>query len=755
MPTEEDARVSRIASLALANAMIFQEALAANNPRVKCLQKALQESDFASALVSEWKHIIDDIDYIPIFKVAYEILSSVTSGPSLDSSLRELAHIALRITLRRAALRHDLMGRIYHLLLSDAKYFGAFYTMVPSATLLLKLSMQPGQWDVNWADVKEVGKLRVADLACGTGTLLKAALEAIVDNYVMSCSERSEPVALPDLYKALVEDVLMGYDVLPFAVHLAATTLALHSPDVPFKKMQLYSLPLGATSPSNVRLGSIDMFLDRKLRIQKDLFGGSVGPERVTAEGDVSESLSLSDLDLCVMNPPFTRSVGGNLLFGASPKKERELMQKELKAILKRRNLKANITAGLGSVFVALGDLKLRKGGYLSLVLPRGLLSGIAWEKTRKLLSSRYDVRFIIVSHEPDCWNFSENTDLSETLVVARKKRGRDQASETTFVNLWRRPRNNIEALTCADLIQSAKPSHLEDDVGISNLAVNGTKFGESIAAPIDEWNKACAFSQTDLNRTAHYLAKGKIYTPGARPSCSIPLARLSEIAVVGPDRRDVYDAFQTVSYPTSYSSLWGYDSEAMQTIELQTNGYLSPLSEGRKGRHLRKVSDVWPLASRLMITERVWLKTYRTLAARVERPSLSNVWWSVKLRDEEREVDVEKILTLWLNSTLGIILFLSLKSDTRGAWVQMKKPTLEAMPMLDTRALDSSQIDRLASFYDSIKDKPLLPFSKANTDTVRQSIDVSLSKTLDLPDLYVLAEQLAREPIVTLKTIA
>ena len=220
------------------------------------------------------------------------------------------------------------------------------------------------------------------------------------------------------------------------------------------------------------------------------------------------------------------------------------------------------------------------------------------------------------------------------------------------------------------------------------------------------------------------------------------------------PDRRDVYDAFQRVPYATAYSCLWGYDSKVMQTIKQQTNGYLSPLAKARTGRPLRKVEDVWPLAGRLMITERVWLKTYRMVAARVDRPSLSNVWWPVKLRDTEREVDSEKVLTLWLNSTLGIILLLSLKSDTRGAWVQVKKPTLEAMPMLDPRALDSSQIEHLASFYDSIKDKPLLPFSKADTDTIRQSIDESLSKALGLPDLHTLAEQLAREPIVTLKTI-
>jgi len=39
------------------------------------------------------------------------------------------------------------------------------------------------------------------------------------------------------------------------------------------------------------------------------------------------------------MNPPFTRSVGGNLLFGSLPKDERARLQKYLSQILKEKNL--------------------------------------------------------------------------------------------------------------------------------------------------------------------------------------------------------------------------------------------------------------------------------------------------------------------------------------------------------------------------------------------------------------------------------
>src|SRR5436309_4816598 len=181
--------------------------------------------------------------------------------------------------------------------------------------------------------------------------------------------------------------------------------------------------------------------------VQRTHIGAKVGATRVTDGGDAIEGLVLPQLDLCVMNPPFTRSVGGNLLFGSKPEAERAVMQRDLRRVMALHNVQANVTAGLGSVFSALGDRVLKPGGQLALVLPRAVLAGVAWTPTRELLARHYHVRAIVVSHEPGGWNFSENTDLSECLLVARRLADGEQASDTKVVNLWRRPRNSIEAL--------------------------------------------------------------------------------------------------------------------------------------------------------------------------------------------------------------------------------------------------------------------------------------------------------------------
>jgi hypothetical protein len=68
-----------------------------------------------------------------------------------------------------------------------------------------------------------------------------------------------------------------------------------------------------------------------------------------------------------------------------------------------------------------------------------------------------------------------------------------------------------------------------------------------------------------------------------------------------------------------------------------------------------------------------MWLNTQRLTAVLLSEPVLSNVWWPLKLRDglDDRHA---KVLTLWLNSTLGLFLLLANRVETRGAWVQFKK---------------------------------------------------------------------------------
>ena len=763
MSSSDDRRIGRIAGLTLENALIFQEVLASQKStsrgvrRVRPLRQILSSQQPVDELIAEWDFILKEIDYIPIFRIASEILRRLPSGVGIESSVRRLSKTALLVTGNRALLRHDLMGRVYHRLLADAKYFGAFYTKIPSATLLLKLATNPDDWEIDWGELNQLGLLRVADLACGTGTLLKATLQSFEDNYVRSCVLESKVPELTTLHKQLIEDSLYGGDVLLFALHLTASALAMHEPDVPFNGMRLFRTFLGGPQKS---LGSLDMQPDGKLPNQTLLLGTETAAEQVTLEGEKAAEIVVPRLDLVVMNPPFTRSVGGNLLFGSLPKSERKPLQKKLQQVVRQQNLDANITAGLGSVFVALADQRIKPRGHLALVLPRALTSGAAWAPTRKLLTEKYHVRFVVVSHEPLGWNFSENTKLSECLLVAKKVTAKvEKKAECLFVNLWERPRTAVEAVTLASLVQRTQAVDLKDK-GIGELILGDRKLGEVISQKVSEigenpWSYRLAFAQTDLCRAAFWLDEGKLYLPGRGVHGSFPTAQIRELGTLGPDIRDVFDGFSLSPSRTSYPSFWGHEADLVRTIGQEPNRFLVPLSKARKGRHLRDSELIWSRAGGLLLAERLRFNTQRLAAVRVDTPVLSNTWYPTKLEKlkQSRVEEAESLVALWLNSTPGLLTLFSNRLETEGAWTKYKKPTWYSLRVPDPRAFKN--MGEVTKAYDALQDKELLPLTQIGVDATRKRIDGFLSGFLGLGDFGPLREMLAREPILTMKKIA
>ncbi len=752
---EAQMRICRTTCLTLVNAMVFHQVLANRDARIPPIGRLADESNVGVALSKVWAYIIEAIDYIPIFTLALEIVRELSGNPGLDSALSRLAGAAVQITERRAALRHDLMGRIYHRLLADAKYFGAYYTMVPSATLLLKLALRPCREAVNWSRVDEVRAQRIGDLACGTGTLLKAALQTIVDNHIRKRAEEGIEPDLPGVHQALLEEVLWGFDVIPFAIHLAASALAMHEPDVPFAGMHLYTLPLGGGMPP--ALGSLSLLSSGRATVQADLFGAAHGPTRRSSTEVRDEQVTLGPLDLCVMNPPFTRSVGGNLLFGNLAPRERKRLQNELKRVVQREKVPATITAGLGGVFVALGHQYLREGGRLALVLPRALLSGVAWEETRCLIGAHYHVEYILVSHETNGWNFSENTSLSECMIVARKLRGREVAGPTKVVNMWERPGGSIQALAAAECIKSAEGAALDATAGVEELMLGGQKLGELLVCPAEtvregRWGEYTAFAQTDLCRVGSRLLEGTVLVPGRGEIGKIRMKPLSSLGVLGPDCRDIHDGFKATNSRTPYPALWGHETEAVREMALRPNKFLAALPRARTGRPLRDARLLLSRAGRLLIAERLRLTTARAVCVIVPKRVLSNTWWPVAISGAEGidAKDIERILCLWLNSTLGILSLIGVRVDTEGAWVKLKKPILQRLSVLDPHSLGAEQISTLVRAYEDLSRQELLQLPEIDRDPVRARIDSTIAAVLlNGEELEPIRQLLCAEPIL------
>ena len=126
--------------------------------------------------------------------------------------------------------------------------------------------------------------------------------------------------------------------------------------------------------------------------------------------------------------------------------------------------------------------------------------------------------------------------------------------------------------------------------------------------------------------------------------------------------------------------------------------------------------------------------------------PVLSNVWWPVRIND----VDGEKALAIWLNSSFGLLTLLARRTSTRGGWVALKKAELEELPVLDPRQLPAAQLAALADLFDHLADHEFDRLSRMAECPVRAALDNGIADILNLPNPATLRALLASEPVIS-----
>ncbi|MEM2147228.1 MAG: hypothetical protein QXJ94_01320 [Candidatus Bathyarchaeia archaeon] len=754
MDSKEDVhKLVSTAGLLLVDAMVFHEIIAAYHKDIPTLSKLMSSANLKKELENSWRYIIQNINYEPVLEIALNVLTNLPASPVLDRELRSLADLAYDVASSKVLLRHDLFGRIYHRLLLGnlVKYHATYYTSIPAARLLARLLVNlPSSLDAHDVPPTYNGEpCRVVDFACGSGTLLSAVYKEMDARHRIE----SGSLRIDDLHRYLVEEGIWGFDVLHHAVHLAATVLSLHNP-IPVRGSKLFALRLGEEK----YLGSINFLSAPAIGQDMMLAGGATvrGQESVSVSRREAKSVELPNFHICIMNPPFTRSVGGNLLFGSLPKEERVKLQKALNSLLREKGLAGIGQAGLGAVFVFLADKYLEEGGRMGLVLPRAVLSGVSWQKVREMFLDKYHIEYVVTSYETgNQWNFSENTDLSEVLLVARKRRSGEESGFTFFVNLWKKPSNELESIHLGSQLKHLYDSAKLYDVENSNasqhhLRLHGKKIGEVYSAMLEGSNFGVynIFSQMELNRVMLFLRKGIVYLPDQGVIDGMRLTTLSKLgAEIGPDVRQVHGVFRVseMDKGSVYRAFWGYDSSIINTISQRANAYLEP-------KNAEQARGLWKKRGKLLIAERAWLSTYTVLAVYLDEDALSNVWWPIKLDD-----DAAKILAVWINSTFGFLLLSSIAEVTRGPWVKFKKEHLWEMPVLDINKLGRRKKDALLELYDKSFDGKKLnqlkfkPLPQEFTEpSARRIIDEEVCNILGLKiKLDTIYKMLAREPML------
>ena len=241
----------------LVNALVFQETLA-HGP--KGLSEVNTRSELSgnggitkTALLAEWDKILD-VNYWPIFDIARRVLSPLPADDA-RTLVHKLGETADKLIEGQLTRSHDLTGAMFQQLISDRKFLAAFYTRPESAALLSGLAILP-DWvpgGGDWANPEDVASLRVADFACGTGTLLSTAYRLI------SQFHEAAGGGAVQLHPGMMASALIGCDVLPAAAHLTASMLASAHPTAFYEDTSVLTVEYGRQPKGRAALGALDL----------------------------------------------------------------------------------------------------------------------------------------------------------------------------------------------------------------------------------------------------------------------------------------------------------------------------------------------------------------------------------------------------------------------------------------------------------------------------------------------------------------
>lgn len=753
-----DMQTTRMAMAILANAMTFHTAIAGAHG-IAGLSDLYYRKDVMSAhnLLMEWHRILSDINYWPIFRIAMDILSPLreaTAGKFLD----RLAKAAIELSGLGATSQQDLFGRMFQRLITDRKFLATYYTLPSSAAFLAELAI--ARFDIDWADKKAVSSLRIADFACGTGALLSAAYGAVQGRHRRS---GGDDVAL---HPMMMENTLVGADIMPVATHLTATLLSSSHPSIPFTKTSIVTLPYGKPPVKESKvlaLGALDL-IEKEDTIA--LFG--TGQERVRGGSrPVTENVQLLNrsFDLVIMNPPFTRPTNHESTEIPVPsfagfetsEDEQKAMSKRL-ANMRRPGMAGHGNAGLASNFIDIADVKVKNGGVIALVLPASFLQGKAWSSARSLIERRYsDITVVsIASAGSSDRAFSADTGMAEVLVVATRKDPGKQRGSALFINLERRPRTLLEATAIASAGVRIPESRESGKLWIGSEE----RAGCYIRGRLSQAGGA-GVREEEVASTASHLVNGQLRLAQRHGLDDIPVVTLGALGNRGLLDRDIsgknatgvprgpfdIEGFESKDVP-SYPALWSHVASREKKLVVQPDNRGVPREERRD--HADKVWNA--TSSRLHFNRDFQLNSQPLAACTTMEPTLGGRAWPNFLCDDRRW---ENALVLWANTTLGLIAFWWIGTRQQQGRAGITITRLPDLTVLDVRQLSAKQLGQADSMFASFASRELLPANEAWRDGTRQDIDRAvLVDLLQLPEdilepLSLLRRQWCAEPSV------
>lgn len=308
---------------------------------------------------------------------------------------------------------------------------------------------------------EEIKRLRIADIACGSGIFLEEAFSCLqeycVDWYLKNNKEHLEPISggkykLPlEEKRELLTNCLYGIDIDVHAVEVAKFSL-------------LIKLIEDETAPS---VSSSDKILPD---LEKNIFyGNSLVDSRMLEDIDITETermeivpfdwdeMGVARFDAIIGNPPYVNTSDMHNL----------LPEKEVENIYKGKYNTAYKQFDKYFIFIERAISKLNQKGYLCYIVPNKFFKIVSGKKLRKLIADAKILKSL--DDFGDAQLFSNKTIYSSILLLQKTEHESFvYASLHTLASLWNEEEKDSIVIKECEI--SSDPWRLTTDIEFMRL---------------------------------------------------------------------------------------------------------------------------------------------------------------------------------------------------------------------------------------------------------------------------------------------
>jgi len=708
-------------------------------------------------------------DYKPVF--GFDITSKMKGSKALEAIKITVDAVN---TLSPEALGHDILGKIFHNLIPFElrKVVAAFYTNIQAGELLATLAIDKSE-------------ATVLDPACGSGTLLVSSYQRKKD-----LIEKSGKRFSFQHHKRFLEKEITGIDIMPFAAHLAAVHLSLQAPLYTTDFVRVAIQDSTSLRPGMVISPAQEVLKEafKQRRITESYQKASEGPKEKVPVGVVelsenlkSQPIQLSNVDLVIMNPPFTR-------FQRIPSTHKTMLMRRFSESKYKKCLHRQL--GLHGYFLLVADRFIRNEGRLAAVLPITTLSAKGLYEIQDFWFKNYGIEHLIVCEGRSA--FSENVLTREILLVAKKTKSRDGkiavsvlrfspdmisiAEARSLAETFRKLRNSNQVGAMVDSEKYLFRVLSQEDVAknkrslfkaISMYRKDIVELAEEIDKLFEKSGKSISFeaylnavkgaiheSPRGIERLGYYglsivseegraLKKHDFWFVKQKTKRKLEVEnRFSHLVFEIPTgcmaaniRRYAGLRHFNITDGTDYVLVKPFDKleEFLDASDLKTEERSEALKHLRDGQWEQFVSHH---SSKLALFYRVDITgpgTHNLAFFSEEKMFFGGSLWDIEIRDDLQN----KLLCLWFNSTLSLFEVLTERKETRGGWIWLDNYVLSEFTIPDFTRLSRNEVEGLLNVFDKYgkTSVPSLLEQLQENHHVRDEIDRAFLYLLGMPE--------------------